>query len=129
MRYPAPLTETAGHAVARTGTFSVDVTAPSIAEGRVHVTLETRRGVMKGPLVPASSFASMSPTEAFTAMERNNAVANDKVIASADAELHGGRARVMLRAPDAGDYFVKALATGSDVAAGHADLRVPPAGP
>lgn len=126
LRYPGPLTVTVGPAVARTGTVTVDVAAPSVAEGKVRVTLETRRGTLKGPLVAPSAMASMAPADAFKAMERNNVVANDKVVASVDGELHGGKARVTLRAPEAGDYFVKALATGADAAAGHADLHVAP---
>ena len=54
-------------------------------------------------------------------------MANDKVVVSGDSELHGGRARVSMRAPDAGDYVVKAFAWGADAAAGHAELRVAPA--
>jgi hypothetical protein len=123
LRFPGPLTVTAGPAVAR-GTFTVEVGAAAVAEGKVHVTLETRRGSMKGPLVAPTSLASMTAPEAFTAMARNNAMANDKVVASVDAELHEGRARVTMRAPDAGDYVVKAFASGTDAAAGHAELRV-----
>jgi hypothetical protein len=66
----------------------------------------------------------MPAPEAFAAMARNNAVANDKVVATAEAVMHGGRAHVAMRAPEAGDYVVKAFASGADAAAGHAELKV-----
>jgi len=126
LRYPAPLVvATSARTVTRGATFDVDVTVPAVPEGRVHVTLETRRSTMKQPMVDSSSLAQMPESEAFAAMARNNAQANDKVVAAQDVELHAGRAHATLRAPDrSGDYFVKAFASGSDAAAGHAELHV-----
>lgn len=125
LRYPGALKVTAEAAVAR-GSFGVDVAADGFGDGKVRVTIETRRGAMKGPIVPAASLASMAPPEAFAAMAHNNAVANDKVVAVAEADLHSGHAHVAMRAPEAGDYVVKAFASGADAAVGHAELRVAP---
>ena len=125
LRYAEPLTVTAPADAGGGAPFSVEVAAPAVADGKVHVTLETRRATLKGPMVRPESLSQMTAPEAFAAMARNNALANDKVVASADAELRAGHARVTLRAPaDAGDYVVKALATGTDAAAGHAQLHV-----
>jgi Peptidase family C25 len=126
LRYPAPLTvATSAGAVPEGAPFDVDVTSPSVAEGHVHVTLETRRSTMKQPMFDSSSLAQMSESEAFAAMARNNALANDKVVAAVDVELHAARAHATLRAPArAGDYVVKAFASGADAAAGHAELHV-----
>jgi hypothetical protein len=113
--------------VAQGTSFTVDVAAPTVAEGKVHVTLETRRRALKGALVRPDSMSRMTATDAFAAMARNNALANDKVIVSGDGDVHAGRARVTLRAPaEAGDYVVKAFASGADAAAGHATLKVRP---
>jgi hypothetical protein len=74
---------------------------------------------------PATKLRYAAPlTVTFAVMARNNAAANDKVVAFADGVLHAGRAAVTLRAPDAGDYVVKAFASGSDAALGHAMLHV-----
>jgi hypothetical protein len=126
LRYAAPLTVAVPATVARGASVAVEVTAPSVAEGRVHVTIETRRSAIRGAVVPASNLATMSDGEAFAAMARNNAAANDKVVAAADGVLQAGRAAVTLRAPDAGEYVVKAFASGTDAALGHAMLRVAP---
>lgn len=122
LRYPGSLTVTA--APAARGSVDVDVAAPQVREGKVRVTIETRRGTLKGPLVPPSSFATMTQPEAFAAMARNNATANDKVVASVEVPLHDGKAHVSMRAPADGDYVVKAFAAGADAAAGHVDLNL-----
>jgi len=58
-------------------------------------------------------------------MAHNNAMANDKVVVSGTGNVHAGHARVTLNAPaEAGDYVVKAFASGSEAAAGHATLHV-----
>jgi hypothetical protein len=130
LRYAEPLTVTVpvdATGVAQGTSFTVDVAAPTVAEGKVHVTLETRRRALKGALVRPDSMSRMTATDAFAAMARNNALANDKVIVSGDGDVHAGRARVTLRAPaEAGDYVVKAFASGADAAAGHATLKVRP---
>jgi hypothetical protein len=130
LRYADALTVTLPADAAGVGSgtsFPVDVAAPTVAEGKVHVTLETRRRALKGAIVRPERMTRMTAADAFAAMERNNALANDKVVLSGEAEVHGGRARVTLRAPaEAGDYVVKAFAWGSEAAAGHAPLRVHP---
>jgi hypothetical protein len=80
---------------------------------------------MKQAPVEPASLEQMQESEAFAAMARNNAQANDKVVATVDVEVHASRAHATLRAPSrAGDYVVKAFASGADAAAGHAELRV-----
>ncbi len=126
LRYPGPLTmATSARTVPEGGSFDVDVATPAVPEGRVHVTIETRRSTMKRPVADSSSLAQMSESEAFAAMARNNALANDKVVDAVDVDVHAGRAHATLRAPArAGDYVVKAFASGADAAAGHTELHV-----
>jgi hypothetical protein len=89
----------------------VDVAAPTVVDGKVHVTLETRRSVLKGPMVRPEGLTRMTAPEAFAAMGRNNALANDKVVVPGDGDLRAGHARVKLRAPsEPGEYVVKAFA-------------------
>jgi hypothetical protein len=124
LRYADPLTVTVSGPATRGAALAVDVAAPTVGDGKVHVTLETRRSTIKTPIVSPSRLAQMTPSDAFAAMARNNAVANDKVVLAADADVHAGRAHVTVRAPDPGDYVVKAFAAGAEAAAGHADLHV-----
>ena len=128
LRYAAPLqVATGAPSVAPGAPIDVEVAATNVTAGRVRVTIETRRSTLKEPLVSPAELARMSELQAFAAMTRNNAVANDKVIASVDVPLQGGRARARLVAPARpGDYVVKAFASGDDAAAGHVDLRVGP---
>ena len=130
LRYADALTVTTpvdAAGVAPGTSFIVDVAAPTVGEGKVHLTVETRRHTLKGGIVRPERMTQMTAKDAFAAMERNNAMANDKVVASSDGDVHGGHARVTVRAPsDAGDYVVKAFASGTEAAAGHAALRVHP---
>jgi hypothetical protein len=126
LRYAEPLTVTLGAGGVEPGaSFAVDVETAAVAEGNAHATVETRRGALKGSLVSPAAMERMTAAEAFAAMARNNALANDKVVSSVDAPLHGGRARITMRATSAaGEYVVKVLATGSGAAAGHVALKV-----
>jgi hypothetical protein len=124
LRYADPLTVTPAPATAGTSTLAVDVVSPTVAEGSVRVTIETHRRAIKAPVVSSASLAQMSQRDAFAAMARNNAIANDKVVVAAEGQVHAGRARITLRAPGPGDYVVKAFAAGTEAAAGHADLHV-----
>ncbi|HEY3821530.1 MAG TPA: C25 family cysteine peptidase [Polyangiaceae bacterium] len=128
MRYADALSVTVpadAAGVAGGASFTVDVAAPTVAEGTVRVTLETRRRTLKGAIVRPESMSRMSAPDAFAAMAGNNATANDKVVVSQTGDMHAGRARMTLRAPpEAGDYVVKAFASGAEAAAGHATLHV-----
>jgi hypothetical protein len=128
LRYADALTVTvpdSASGIAHGASFTVDVVAPTVAEGKVHVTLETRRGRLKASMVSPDSMARMTAQDAFAAMTRNNTAANDKVMEASDGDVHAGHARVTLRAPaEAGEYIVKAFASGAEAAAGHTRVQV-----
>jgi hypothetical protein len=127
LRYVQSLTITSPPGTVVPGaTFAVDVSASSVAEGQLVATVETHRGVLKGAIVGVNALQQMSVDDAFVAMAKNNALANDKVVFTANGAIHGGKAHVELKAPDdGGDYVVKVMASGGDAAAaGHVDLHV-----
>jgi hypothetical protein len=108
---------------------AVDVQAPGVADGaKVVVTLETSRTVVAHGVATRADLDRMPPDAALARIADDNRIANDKVLARAEAALAGGRAHATLPAPAAaGDYFVKALAEGgAGAAAGHATLHVAP---
>ncbi len=118
-------------------TASVELGAPVVARGApipvklvaalpagdVLLTLETERVELKAGIV--TDLDPLPLDQAFEAMQKNHALANDKVISAARADLVDGKASATLTAPDrAGRYVVKALVKGKETAAGHARVRV-----
>ncbi|MEJ7734855.1 MAG: C25 family cysteine peptidase [Polyangiaceae bacterium] len=127
LRYPQPLEvrSTAGEVHAPGSSAAVEVRAP-FAEGRVLVTLETHRNVVRGALVPAADLERLSAPQASSLMAQNHAMASNKVLSRAEETLRQGRATVSVALPrEPGSYVVKAWASSSSaVAAGHTELTV-----
>ncbi len=128
LRYPDAATIAPAATEVKPGDkVTVTIAAPAVASGTVTVTIETQRSVIRGALVPASLMESMSPQDAFVAMDENRRKAANKVVTlQAPTAFKDGRATVTLVAPkDPGAYVVKAIASGGGAtAAGHGTLRV-----
>ncbi|MFO0546872.1 MAG: C25 family cysteine peptidase [Polyangiaceae bacterium] len=110
---------------------TVDVDAPATAgakdNGRYVLTVETERAAIKPGIVSSYDLDAMGADEAFDAMVKNQALANDKVLSKAEGTLDGGKATVKLKAPDAaGKYYIKVIVSrdGEDPTIAHATLEV-----
>jgi len=132
LRYPAKADialKGSPAAVAPGAALTVTVEAPSVPSGTAALTVETRRSVIRGKLVPSEAIEKMKEREAWAAMSKNYATAIDKVVARESKPMEGGRATFRIKAPRApGEYEIKVFAAGSgEGAAGH--LRVKVEGP
>ena len=106
-----------------------------IESQKPNVTIETRRNVIRGSIVPAAALEKMPVPKAFERMEDNHRTAIDKVVVSLERPLTKGPAQVRLAAPtEPGEYVVKVLVRPltdaaeqdqtADVHAGHSWLTV-----
>jgi hypothetical protein len=140
LRYPAAATlsiDGAPSSVAPGAALTLAVEAPAVPSGKAALTIETRRSVIRGKLVPPDELTEMTPDEAFAAMAKNYATASDKVVARAEQPIAGGRAALRVKAPsEPGEYVIKVFAAGGgEAASGHARIHVgkasssPPGGP
>jgi hypothetical protein len=134
LRYPAPATVAvtgSPSSVAPSAALDVTMEATALPSGTAHLTIETRRSVIRGKLTPPDALTKMPEIEAFQAMAKNYAMATDKIITRASQPISGGRATFHVKAPsEPGDYILKVFAGGGgDAAAGHARLRVEPVKP
>jgi HSP20 family molecular chaperone IbpA len=108
----------------------VEVKLPGLAKGRARVTLETRRTVVRGKIVDEAALDALPEPRALEAMEKNAALANDKVVLEKRVELEAGAGVVELDLPRIpGAYVVKAISEGDRVGIGHADLVIAEGGP
>ncbi len=111
------------------GVVRAVVTAEGPAPATAHVSLETQRHVLRAGRASPAQLEAMPLEEAFEAMQRNHALAVDKVLARAVVPLLAGVGVVSLQRPAApGTYIVKVLVrpedATSDVSIGHARLVV-----
>jgi len=125
LRYPEPATVKVA-ATAKVGaSLAVEVESP-LPGGTVRVTVELPRSQQRDGMVDGDAIEKLDSAAALAAMTENNRKANDRVMASAQADLAGGRAEVPVSLPAApGRYAVKALIEGDGrVAAGSAWVDV-----
>ncbi len=106
--------------------FSIDADLASTSlSGRALFTLETQRSVIRGVIAEPEVISAMPTARAFGAMDTNWQRANDKVIATKEVEVVGGKARVEFSAPSTpGRYLVKVFVEGDKSAAGHIAFNV-----
>jgi hypothetical protein len=114
-------------AVAPGADLGVLVEAPAVPSGTATLTIETRRSVIRGKLIPPEAIEEMNEREAWAAMSKNYATAIDKVVARDLKPVSNARANFAIKAPKApGDYEIKVFVAGSGhgAAAGHVRVRV-----
>lgn len=104
----------------------VVVESAAIREGSAALTLETKRSVIRGALVSPETIKGLPDAEAWATVDRNYAMASDKVMERSTQRVLGGRATFEVVAPKApGEYALKVLVSGGgDAAAGYAKLVV-----
>lgn len=106
--YPTDVTVGAPAHVAASGRLSVSIAAGD-GEADVVVTIESSRKELKTGIVAPAELDKLTPPEAFAAMSKNNAIANDKVLSRATARGRGRPLAVALDAPTKpGTYWIKA---------------------
>jgi hypothetical protein len=114
-------------AVAPGAVLHVTVASPAVPSGTAALTIETRRSVIRGKLIPAEAIEKMTEREAWAAMSKNYATAIDKVVARDNKPIANARSSFSIKAPKApGEYEIKVFASGSGhgAAAGHLRVRV-----
>ena len=128
LRYPSAATIRASATFAPGASVDAGVDAEGFTRGRVMLTLETQRSVIRAPLVSPEDLRAMSDDDAWAAMRKNYAAASDKIVAVSEGELASGKAAFHLIAPlTPGEYELKALVSGEgQAAAGHLRIRVTP---
>jgi hypothetical protein len=129
LRYPAKVDvaiKGAPASVAPGEALTVTVESPAVPTGTAALTVETRRSVIRGKLIPPEEIEEMKEAEAWAAMGKNYATATDKVVARQSMPISTGRATFLVKAPRApGEYAIKVFASGSgEGASGHARVRV-----
>ncbi len=89
------------------------MTLPRLGFERAHVTVETERTELKEGIVPLEKLVAMDDETAFRTMERNHAIAIDKVVARSDVTVDRSAVKFALRAPHSpGHYWVRVFASG-----------------
>jgi hypothetical protein len=102
--------------------FDVVVSLPAAGFARVEVTLETERTRLRQGILAPDALDRLDLPAAFEAMEKDHALANDKVVSRATAAVEGRTARLHLESPTTpGSYWVRALALGPSHAAAGAE--------
>ncbi|MBL8742471.1 MAG: hypothetical protein JNK04_15285, partial [Myxococcales bacterium] len=111
--------------VAAGSTFDVQIQGVP-AEAAYTVTLETERVALKPGITGPERLDELPLDEAFAAMEKNHALANDKVLATATGRVKGAADKVTLTAPkEPGRYVVKVMSQAArGVSVGHARFTV-----
>jgi hypothetical protein len=113
--------------VAPGSVLHVTVASPAVPSGTAALTIETRRSVIRGKLIPTEAIEKMTEREAWAAMSKNYATAIDKVVARDTKPIANGQSSFSIKAPkDPGDYEIKVFASGSGhgAAAGHLRVRI-----
>lgn len=113
-------------AVAPGAALTVTVEAPAVPSGRASLTVETRRSVIRGAMIPSDEIEKMREPKAWQALRKNYATATDKIVSRDTKPIAKGLATFRVKAPrEPGDYSIKVFASGSgEGAAGHARIKV-----
>lgn len=86
------------------------VVRSGVTRGSALITVETRRRVIRHPLVSAAALEKLPLDQAFARMAENHEKALDKVLFSTEHPFEDGLAAVRLTAPlEPGDYVIKAF--------------------
>lgn len=113
--------------VAAGGQLKLDASLPRVNKGTAYLTLETKRSVIAGALVPVPADGEPGRDDAIMA---NYQTANDKVVAKLIKSFDGGKLSTTLTVPaglDAGTYYVKLYADdGTTDAIGATAIEVMP---
>jgi hypothetical protein len=128
LRYPDALDVTlADPAAAKPGARVKLVLRAKGAATSARVTLETRRATLRGAITGPAALEAMPLAKAADAMDRNAALANDKVVLETTARLERGSGEVELVLPKTpGSYVIKAIAGPTPTSIGHLDLSLAP---
>jgi hypothetical protein len=98
--------------------LGVTIALPNPGMSRVVVTLETERTELKAGIVDAAGLAALELGPAFDTMEKNHALAVDKVISETHATVASGTATASFSSPaKPGTYWVRAVALGDGAGA------------
>jgi len=106
--------------------FVATLTLPHGGFDDADVTIETERTQLKKGIVPGEQITALDAGPAFDTMEKNHAIAIDKVVSHTPVTVDSGTVRVELVGPsEPGSYWVRVIASGGGhVAAGAAHLSV-----
>lgn len=125
LHYPTEVKVGVPATVAPGARVSISFDAPT-GDADLTVTIESSRKELKSGIVAPTELEKMTPADAFAAMTKNNAIANDKVLAHAAAKGSDRPLTASVDAPTkAGSYFVKVSGVvGGAAVTGVAQLRV-----
>lgn len=111
--------------VAAGATIDVDVQGAT-ADAAFTLTMETERVAVKPGITSPDRLDEMPIDAAFSAMSKNYAIANDKVLTTVNGRFKGGSEKLKLAAPkQPGRYVVKLLSVADrGVAVGHVRFTI-----
>jgi hypothetical protein len=106
--------------------IAVTVTTAAITQGRVTLTLETQRSVVRGTPTPWAELITLPLDDLRAAMAKNYEQVMDKVVLTVPLTLDDGQATASIPAPQVpGKYYVKVLVEGQgETAVGSARVLV-----
>jgi hypothetical protein len=129
LRYPPRASVTikgSPASVAPGAALTVTVESPAVPSGTASLTVETRRSVIRGKMIPPDAIDEMRADKAWEALRKNYATATDKVVSRDAKPIEKGLATFRVKAPrEPGEYAIKVFASGSgEGAAGHVRVKV-----